>query len=438
MPLEKNFHILQNKKKINKETFHVFFQKMNFGPRQVTLHECIGKGSYGSVRRCTISNQEYAAKIIDKDLMLDVIMELVILCSIKHSCLLKVAFKPRVVAHKNVYAIMPLAWGGDLAQYVRENGPCMQDHKRHVLWTSQLCQAVHVLHHYNIVHGDIKARNVLVMSPGQVVLGDFTSSMIITNQEFKHYSTTLTHRTLEEFMSKAMPRKYSWLGKPQDIWALGCTLLEMSLGTGSVLQFLPSRKSDATNNNNEQPSSRDDGSDEKCVLQSIKQLVAFLQPDPDSESSQMYKDAVTYTQDVKEVVITRPDLSKQPKFESLFKSIMRLDPNKRPSAASLIRFPYIENVPQPQGVLLKVNNEAMASEFFKDCGADVPENVDPQLACSIFCKIQPQMKGQNVHTVRHVACQITGLVTHSDRSNISLRDKKQVIAALEKINYRIL
>ena len=121
-------------------------------------------------------------------------------------------------------------------------------------WLWQIVTAVAKLHSRGILHGDIKAGNILVFSDkGENIkippvnvngrtefyellsemhtkLNDFSLSRLISNplegtsDVPRHISYTSTHRAIEVW--KGM--NYSF---PADIWALGCTCYEIAYGT---------------------------------------------------------------------------------------------------------------------------------------------------------------------------------------------------------------
>lgn len=92
-------------------------------------------------------------------------------------------------------------------------------------WLKSLVRAIVHLHLHRIMHGDIKAANLLIFD-SIAKLSDFGSSAVILgdgNQKFINKSFTPTHRAPEVWKSN------QW-GLSADIWALGCTVYEMIYG----------------------------------------------------------------------------------------------------------------------------------------------------------------------------------------------------------------
>lgn len=396
---------------------------MEFGKRTLALHEAVGKGSYSTVYRCVIDDKEYAAKVIDQNLVLETLLELVIMCSIKHDSLLSAVFHPRIIKHQ-MYIITPLAVS-DLWVYTRANGSAL-DRAYHSSWTSQLCQAVYILHHYDIIHGDIKAKNVLVMSDNRLVLGDFTSSLLLQGQRrrFTFYSTTITHRSLEEFMARITPSRYYWTGKPQDIWALGNTLVEMSFDGRTIVKFCG--KAD------------NDGGDLDTVTKTVKQLTLFLRNDVDASTSGMYMDAQTYCLDcTQDLEPTSFDYKNNTVFKGLVDSVFALDPAKRPSAHALTQHPYISAHPFVKGSLIQVRSQAVVNEdrFWDDI--NIPDTIEKEFVLSIFRKIYQTVR-YSEHQTKRIAVLAAALLTRTNIHDLKSSDRKQLLNALDKIGMRLL
>jgi serine/threonine protein kinase len=91
-------------------------------------------------------------------------------------------------------------------------------------WCWQVCQALACLHQHDIVHGDIKSLNVLVMADQSLRLSDFTLSVVLPSSLQGHHTVcTITHRPPEVVLNLPWTRAV-------DVWALGCTLYEIVYG----------------------------------------------------------------------------------------------------------------------------------------------------------------------------------------------------------------
>jgi serine/threonine protein kinase len=359
-------------------------------------------------------------------------MELVIMCSISHPSLLSASFRPRFGTTKELFVVSPLA-RSDLRRYlaketngkgVRNNPPLLK------LWTTQLCQAVHVLHYYDIIHGDIKPANVLVMDeeqPPRVLLGDFSSALFLPTageRRLTFYSNTVTHRSLEEFMSKLMPSRYSWTGKPQDMWALACTLYE--LGHGSrLIEYVPT-------------DAQDDGRSTKTCCHVIRQILALLERDPDAHTSPMFVDACAYVasgdDDDASHVQQHPGVVDVGGYGDLLRSLLRLDPGKRATAQHLVtRDSYVSDTTMERGQLLRVRSEGVIEAWVHP----IPSSIPVAFANSIYAKIVVVAHLPAPQTQR-IALIIAALMTHTTVHDLKAGEIQCVMRVLNAIGMRLL
>ena len=146
-------------------------------------------------------------------------------------------------AYGNCKIIQPVA-EYDVAEIVRKKNIKL-DNEKLKKWCWQIVCGIYDLHIKSILHGDIKARNILIFDDN-VKITDFGVSILLPNcfelcssepeqteiykisekkiQLFKgDFLYTPTHRPPEIFKNK--PFSFS-----ADIWAMGCTFYEMAFG----------------------------------------------------------------------------------------------------------------------------------------------------------------------------------------------------------------
>jgi serine/threonine protein kinase len=119
--------------------------------------------------------------------------------------------------------LMTLADGGPLIKDPNTSTPLPEEEAK--FFFRQICNGLRFLHQKNIVHRDIKPQNVLQCMDGKILIGDFSSAIIVNNDD-----------TLED--TDGTPMFYSpeecsgepYKGKPADIWALGVTLYQLVFG----------------------------------------------------------------------------------------------------------------------------------------------------------------------------------------------------------------
>ncbi|XP_043530431.1 cyclin-dependent kinase-like 2 [Chiloscyllium plagiosum] len=90
----------------------------------------------------------------------------------------------------------------------------------------QILRGIAFCHSHNIIHRDIKPENILVSRSGVVKLCDFgfARSLTAPGEMYTDYIATRWYRAPELLVGDT---KY---GKPVDVWAVGCLVMEMLTG----------------------------------------------------------------------------------------------------------------------------------------------------------------------------------------------------------------
>jgi len=207
----------------------------------------IGKGSYGSVVTGEDNqHKQYALKMIPNVKSADdnttitavhspkkkrctgvairLLLEPIIMMSIRHPHLM--AAEQVVTNTTTMTIMMKLAMGSLLCRDVMEFSRLQR-------LSNQLISAIATLHHHQIIHGDIKPANILLLSDDHIALTDFGLSIVKEHsaEDFSHRIGTHTYRAPESLQGSRWDEKF-------DSWALGCTLYEMAYG---IILF-PSQK----------------------------------------------------------------------------------------------------------------------------------------------------------------------------------------------------
>ncbi|KIM66810.1 hypothetical protein SCLCIDRAFT_1210865 [Scleroderma citrinum Foug A] len=120
----------------------------------------------------------------------------------------------------------------DLAKLLQEQ----QKEPLNMVWISyywqQMLQAVHVIHEEKIVHSDLKPAN-FVLVRGQLKLIDFGIANAIandtTNIQRDHQIGTVNYMSPEAIELPDGMRRLK-VGRPSDVWSLGCILYQMVYG----------------------------------------------------------------------------------------------------------------------------------------------------------------------------------------------------------------
>ncbi|CAD8115032.1 unnamed protein product [Paramecium sonneborni] len=179
-----------------------------------TRIKMIGKGNFGDVWLVEDNKgQKFALKLIDLQFQsVDPTNEVTLLKVLKHPNIIK--YYNSFVQNDQLCILMEFAENYDLQIYTKNNPSNILN------WFTQLCQAVQYLHSMNIVHKDIKMKNVFLTKDGIIKLGDFSISKKLDA------SLNLTQLGTPYYLSPEICESKPYNTK-SDIWGLGCFLYEL-------------------------------------------------------------------------------------------------------------------------------------------------------------------------------------------------------------------
>ena len=197
----------------------------DFISEKYQLLDRIGEGTYGQVYKAVslATSSHVAIKRIPhvKDYGLRCAIEPFIMSSITHKNILPAS---EIISHPSFTCIVMPCAKDDVFNYIKTHPSTLSLDQR-LKWCWDVCQGLACLHQNNIIHGDIKSCNCMIMQDMTLKLGDFTLSVLdcYRNQTHTHNACTFTHRPPEIMLN--LPWE-----KSIDIWALGCTLYEIIYG----------------------------------------------------------------------------------------------------------------------------------------------------------------------------------------------------------------
>ena len=116
--------------------------------------------------------------------------------------------------------------GGSVAHMLKVFGPFAE--RVVAKYTRQILLGLRFLHENGIVHRDIKGGNVLVHENGTVKLADFGASTRL-DKDFNQTQATDTVKGTPYFMAPEVLAESKY-GRKGDIWAVGCTMIQMLTG----------------------------------------------------------------------------------------------------------------------------------------------------------------------------------------------------------------
>ncbi|XP_048190294.1 cyclin-dependent kinase-like 3 isoform X2 [Perognathus longimembris pacificus] len=188
----------------------------------------VGEGSYGTVMKCKHKDtgQIVAIKIFyekpEKSVNKIATREIKFLKQFRHENLVNLieVFKQKRKIHL-VFEFIDHTILDELQHYCHG-----LESKRLRKYLFQIIRAVDYLHNNNIIHRDIKPENILVSQSGITKLCDFGFARTLAGPGdiYTDYVATRWYRAPELVL------KDTSYGKPVDIWALGCMIIEMATG----------------------------------------------------------------------------------------------------------------------------------------------------------------------------------------------------------------
>ncbi|XP_072964710.1 mitogen-activated protein kinase kinase kinase 18-like [Typha angustifolia] len=133
-----------------------------------------------------------------------------------------------VAADGGCHLFMEYAPGGCLADEIKKQGGRLEE--RAVRCRAyEILRGLSYLHGRGIVHCDVKSQNVLIGSGGQAKIADFGCSKLVIEEEEDGNRFGGELRGTPMFMAPEVARGEEQ-GMPADVWALGCTVVEMATG----------------------------------------------------------------------------------------------------------------------------------------------------------------------------------------------------------------
>ncbi|KAI3769676.1 hypothetical protein L6452_00786 [Arctium lappa] len=191
-----------------------------------TRGSVLGRGSSATVSTATSTSGEvFAVKSVALSQSESLQKEKHFLSIFKNSCV--VGYKGCEVSRENgkmVYNLfMEFMSSGSIVDLLnRRNGVGLTDLEIR-RFTRQIVEGLDYVHDSGVVHCDIKGGNVLIDESGAKI-GDFGCAKWVCDDEF---GTTIRGTPL--FMAPEVARGEEQ-GFPADVWAVGCTVIEMATG----------------------------------------------------------------------------------------------------------------------------------------------------------------------------------------------------------------
>ena len=208
----------------------------------ISLGDVIGRGSMGTVYRGMVkgSGQQLAVKVvgIDRDdtaslghiEALD--NEMTILQELDHPRIVRYLGHERILseeggAPEKLVIFCEYLPGGSIAAAIRQFGSFGEEALAN--HTRQIVEGLKYLHENRVSHRDLKGDNILLDLNGSCKLADFGCSKKL---DVAPGGSTVVMRTMKGSIPWMAPEVImgEGYGRPADIWALGCVVIEMATG----------------------------------------------------------------------------------------------------------------------------------------------------------------------------------------------------------------